>query len=277
MSKFLNFVLISLFLISCHYRQEANFALEDQAQESLVKHLSNSTAVLLVPGDESKLIGSCAGVFVAPQKILTAKHCLEPYLPYKKVDISTTDASELLKILVLIDQQHKDLEKLDIFQKDWSKVNEIKVPIKLYNQLNENFYENQTPEPYFANVLALDSNNDLALITVINNVNHEYVSISENNIFLGQKTHVIGHPASLEYTYHQGFVSGERFKPFENKIQHYLQISSPIFNGNSGGGVFDNSGNLLGICSVFLRDAPQISYFVHVNEIRKFVKPYLVK
>lgn len=275
MSRLINFVLICLFLISCHYSEEVNFALEEKNQESLIKHLSNSTAVLLIPGDDSKFIGSCAGVFVAPQRILTAKHCLEPYLPYKKVDISSTDASELLKILILIDQQAPELEKLEMFQKDWSKIDSIQVPIKLYSQLNDSFYENQNPSPYRAVLIATDSNNDLALLKVTNPIKHEYVTIANKNIFLGQKIHVIGHPASLEYTYHQGFVSGERFRLFEEKMQHYLQVSSAIFNGNSGGGAFDAQGNLLGICSIYLKEVPQISYFVHINEIKKFIEPHI--
>lgn len=277
MSKFLNFILTSLFLISCHYSQETSFAIEERAQESLIRHVSNSTAVLLIPGEDSKFIGSCAGVFVAPQKILTAKHCLEPYLPYKKVDISSTDASELLKLLILIDKQAPDLEKLEMFQKDWGELDSIKVPIKLYNQLNENFYENQNPSPHYADFVAADVDNDLALLHVPSVTNNEYVQLSQKNVFLGQKIHIIGHPASLEYTYHQGFISGERFKPFEEKIQHYLQISSPIFNGNSGGGAFDSEGNLLGICSIYLREVPQIAYFVHTEEIKRFINKNLVK
>jgi S1-C subfamily serine protease len=52
---------------------------------------------------------------------------------------------------------------------------------------------------------------------------------------------VIGHPEGLKYTLSTGIISGIRSET--------LQVSAPISPGNSGGPVYDDHGNLLGIVS----------------------------
>jgi serine protease Do len=55
----------------------------------------------------------------------------------------------------------------------------------------------------------------------------------------GEPIFVIGHPQGLRFTLSNGIISRE-----EGGI---IQISAPISPGNSGGPVYDERGNLLGI------------------------------
>jgi len=57
----------------------------------------------------------------------------------------------------------------------------------------------------------------------------------------GQPIFVIGHPEGLKYTLSTGIISR-----MENST---LQISAPVSPGNSGGPVYDQQGNLLGVVS----------------------------
>ena len=57
----------------------------------------------------------------------------------------------------------------------------------------------------------------------------------------GENVFVIGHPENLKFTLSTGIVSGLRGE--------MLQVSAPISPGNSGGPVYDNRGNLIGIVS----------------------------
>jgi S1-C subfamily serine protease len=57
----------------------------------------------------------------------------------------------------------------------------------------------------------------------------------------GQNIFVIGHPEGLKYTLSTGIISR-----MENST---LQISAPVSPGNSGGPVYDQQGNLLGVVS----------------------------
>jgi S1-C subfamily serine protease len=52
---------------------------------------------------------------------------------------------------------------------------------------------------------------------------------------------VIGHPEGLKYTLSTGIISR-----MDNST---LQISAPVSPGNSGGPVYDQQGNLLGVVS----------------------------
>ena len=57
----------------------------------------------------------------------------------------------------------------------------------------------------------------------------------------GETIFVIGHPEGLKYTLSTGIISR-----MENST---LQISAPVSPGNSGGPVYDQQGNLLGVVS----------------------------
>jgi S1-C subfamily serine protease len=60
-----------------------------------------------------------------------------------------------------------------------------------------------------------------------------------NSISEGENVFVIGHPQGLRFTLSTGIIS--------RSDKEILQISAPVSPGNSGGPVFDDRGNLLGI------------------------------
>ena len=73
-----------------------------------------------------------------------------------------------------------------------------------------------------------------------------------SGINVGDTVHVIGHPQGLLWTYAQGVVSAKRPKSpwnYENSnhVADVIQHQTPISQGNSGGALFDEKGNLLGI------------------------------
>jgi S1-C subfamily serine protease len=92
-----------------------------------------------------------------------------------------------------------------------------------------------------AEVIARHTNLDLVLIWMPRHSGHaEFVQpIVEPRE--GQTIYVIGHPEGLKYTLSTGIISR-----MENST---LQISAPVSPGNSGGPVYDQQGNLLGVVS----------------------------
>lgn len=92
-----------------------------------------------------------------------------------------------------------------------------------------------------ADVVAQAPQFDLALLWVARHAaGGDFVqpSVSARD---GEGIFVIGHPEGLKYTLSTGIVSGLR--------EETLQISAPVSPGNSGGPVYDNRGNLIGIVS----------------------------
>jgi S1-C subfamily serine protease len=66
------------------------------------------------------------------------------------------------------------------------------------------------------------------------------------DIEVGEHVYAIGAPRALERTLSEGLVSGKRAATGRNLIQ----TSAPLSPGSSGGGLFDERGNLLGITTL---------------------------
>jgi S1-C subfamily serine protease len=128
--------------------------------------------------------------------------------------------------------------------------------------------------PRLASLIKEDKANDLALlITLDEEVLHPIAKVGDDG-WTGQHVHVVGHPNMLLWSYTQGYISSPRknINIETEEIQSFFQISAPIWKGNSGGGAFDDNGNLIGISSWIMTDAPLTSFFVHQDPIREILK-----
>ena len=67
-----------------------------------------------------------------------------------------------------------------------------------------------------------------------------------DSITVGERVFAIGAPLSLELTLSEGLVSGIR----REAVRNLVQTSAPLSPGSSGGGLFDERGNLLGITTL---------------------------
>jgi S1-C subfamily serine protease len=91
-----------------------------------------------------------------------------------------------------------------------------------------------------ADVVAHHKHLDLALLWVPRESGHSDFVQPIASATDGEDVFVIGHPEGLKFTISNGMVS----RVDQGSL---FQISAPISPGNSGGPVFDNKGNLLGI------------------------------
>jgi S1-C subfamily serine protease len=69
---------------------------------------------------------------------------------------------------------------------------------------------------------------------------------SFDSLAVGTRAFAIGAPRSLERTLSEGLVSGLRHQPGRNLVQ----TSAAVSPGSSGGGLFDEHGNLIGITTL---------------------------
>jgi serine protease Do len=79
---------------------------------------------------------------------------------------------------------------------------------------------------------------------------------------VGEQVYTLGSPSSLESTLGQGIVSGLR----TIERQHLVQTTAPISPGSSGGGLFDNAGNLIGITSFALKNSQGLNFAISADE-----------
>lgn len=99
-------------------------------------------------------------------------------------------------------------------------------------------------------IIGIDSFNDLALLKVDETIEDAITPVlfkTDNTVKYGEKTFVIGNPLGLERTITEGIIS-QTSRNFGGKI--YLQIDAPVNPGNSGGPLFNERGQVIGIVNM---------------------------
>lgn len=123
-------------------------------------------------------------------------------------------------------------------------------------------------------VVDADPELDLALlVTDPQSTPKHPAAVVADDVWDGQHVNIVGHTTGLWWSYMEGVVSSTRSNIMSGgkRLPKSLQVSSPAWFGNSGGGAFDDEGRLLGISSWISRRAPLMSFFVHRSEISKFL------
>ena len=85
---------------------------------------------------------------------------------------------------------------------------------------------------------------------------------------VGQPAYAIGHPKGLDLTMSAGLVSSFRRNAAGQIV--LVQTSAAISGGNSGGGLFDEQGRLLGLTTLLLSaaDAQNLNFAIPADWIR---------
>ncbi len=82
---------------------------------------------------------------------------------------------------------------------------------------------------------------------------------------VGESVYAIGNPRGLQRTISEGLISGVRDLP-EGRL---IQTTTPISSGSSGGGLFDNRGNLIGITALTLTESQNLNFAVPAEDFWK--------
>jgi hypothetical protein len=117
-------------------------------------------------------------------------------------------------------------------------------------------------DTFNANVLYFDAPTDTALIRVAKS---DYQSASvrtAREISVGDIVYALGAPKGLGWTITSGIISGIR----SDRGVKLVQTNASISSGSSGGGLFSESGELIGMTSFYLREAQNLNFAVAVSE-----------
>lgn len=132
---------------------------------------------------------------------------------------------------------------------------------------------------YSATLIGSDSNNDIALLK-INANNLSAVTFGDSSsIEVGEETTVIGNPlGELGGTVTDGVVSAiNRPVEIDGRQMSLIQTSAEINSGNSGGGVFRRTGELIGIVIAKSsgNDIEGLGFAIPSNTVKTVVKNLL--
>lgn len=124
----------------------------------------------------------------------------------------------------------------------------------------------------FDEAITTDKNDLLLLKPKNNNIKPKfYVELADNEVIEGTEIYIVGNPAGIE-----DVVSNGRVIFYEKNFMYYIDHS---YFGNSGGGVYDYEGRLLGIVSHMSNLKPNVNYpdyiiagAVRLNVIKDFLE-----
>lgn len=133
---------------------------------------------------------------------------------------------------------------------------------------------------YNGNTAWADSDLDLAVVKISAN-NLKYLQLGDSdNIKIGETVYAIGNPIGIEFqrTVTKGIISGlnRTIKIEENKNSSYMegliQTDASINQGNSGGPLINERGEVIGINSVKIETAEGIGFAIPINIIKPVVE-----
>ena len=197
----------------------------------------------------------CSGVWITHNIFLTAAHCVEDIgKPEKQIEE------------ILIDQI------LGLKLPKWDPTGH-----ELYFSTRNDIWDEQTKDyrgSHKGTIIAYYSEYDLALVQAKVELNdlqipmHAVANLAEE-LEIGSDVKIVGHPGGMWWTFTKGTISAihTKVKNPRDETINAIQISAPVWFGNSGGGAFNENGELVGICS-WIRDIPNTSFFIHPSIIR---------
>lgn len=224
----------------------------------VIKGLGTSTAALVLRHNDDVFV-YCTAVWVSEKTLLTASHCVEGAAT----------------------QWAKDHTKKNDKSNDDDDDDSIQLPkmigFKMYYVVQDEV-EGVGREPsatHLATVAMFDKKHDLALLKVDGKVipPHTVAKLADEAPGIGEHVYILGHVKGLYWSHIEGVVSATRDDIVNGLGFHgpFLQISGPVYYGNSGGGAFNSKGELVGIAS-FMYRAPQTTMFIHLDSIKTFLK-----
>ena len=86
-----------------------------------------------------------------------------------------------------------------------------------------------------------------------------------NQLSIGDNVYSIGSPQGLENSLGQGIISGKR----ELDEQKIIQTTAHVSPGSSGGGLFDCSGNLIGITTFKVIGSEGLNFAIPIEDFTK--------
>lgn len=139
---------------------------------------------------------------------------------------------------------------------------------------------------YDAELLLIDEKNDMAILRIKYHDGIKFPTIKFGNsdgMKVGQEVFAIGSPLGYEYTISQGIVAGIRdnekvsftdpvtYAMIEKNFEKVLQITAAISPGNSGGALFNNKGEVVGITTYTYSGYGNLNFAIAINSFVYFM------
>lgn len=115
-----------------------------------------------------------------------------------------------------------------------------------------------------------DEAHDLALLRALQPPYHGIARVRLDGVVAGARVSTMGHPIGLWWSYSSGDVAAVRALPGASLI--YVQTTAPTSPGNSGCGLFDTQGFLIGLAHAGYPRGSNLALYIHGEYIDALLK-----
>lgn len=222
-----------------------------KSEQVVIKEIATSTAALVLRKDNDVRV-YCTAVWVSQKTLLTAHHCVNAAWRVSQTNGDDDDDE---------DQTPPNLKGFKVYYITGDEVEGV---------------NSEPSATHLATVAMVDAKRDLALLKADGKVlpPHTFAKLADEPPAIGEHLYILGHVKGLYWSHIEGIVSSHRSGVPTGKLGikgPFLQVSGPVYYGNSGGGAFNKKGELVGIAS-FMYRAPQTTMFIHLYSIKQFLK-----
>ena len=200
--------------------------------------------------------GGCSGTLVSLEQnhILTAEHCVDALTIMVEEDEVQPDGT--------VEKKRRYYRKpLEVAQSTYNDDGDIVGTVT-----------------YRATIVGTDKKTDLALLKVGAKLPNTYASPilpADRKIQRGEVAWIVGNPMGLEATVTRGIVSHLRRElkgasGYENDVK-FTQIDAGASPGNSGGAIYNDEGQIIGVLVRGYNGQNHLSFGVGIEAIRKFM------
>lgn len=122
---------------------------------------------------------------------------------------------------------------------------------------------------YKASVLGINEQQNIAVL-IVQDAQFPYLDIADlSTMKTGDDIYAIGAPHGMAYTLTKGGISAK-----ERMVgnQSYIQIDAPINQGNSGGPLLNDNGQVLGMNTLKMSDSEGIGLAIPISRVCEYLK-----
>lgn len=125
--------------------------------------------------------------------------------------------------------------------------------------------------PYLAHVVLVNPSLDIALLAAEGDFSHlpDLSLAADDSLSIGGKVSVAGYPYGMPFTVTEGSVSSPK-QLMEGK--YYIQTDAAVNPGNSGGPIFNDRNEVVGVTVSKFANADNMGFGVRVEALRKLLK-----
>lgn len=124
-------------------------------------------------------------------------------------------------------------------------------------------------EKHTAYLVGCDEDKDIAVLGVMNAKFTALTVIDYKTLNTGDDVYAIGAPKSMAYTLTKGVISAKERMVGEYK---YIQTDAAVNEGNSGGPLLNDAGNVIGVNTLKMSDSEGIGLAIPMTEVSDFLK-----